>query len=120
MESLFIHHSKVISQMKKAANWKVFWKLDVSKYVKFLKITSEEIILQCSFRLYASNFTENDSFTGMYYHYWPHIYLNLFCSLSNSRQYLANADVIADEKSEMIESHWYFFADVIFPAASKA
>ena len=40
-------------------------------------------------------------------------------SLSNSRWYSANADVIADVKSKIIASRRHFLADVIFSAISK-
>ena len=40
-------------------------------------------------------------------------------SLSNSRWHSANADVIADVKSEINVSRWHFFADVIFSATSQ-
>ena len=38
------------------------------------------------------------------------------CSLSDSRRDLANADAIAEKKSKIIVSHWYFFANVIYSA----
>ena len=44
---------------------------------------------------------------------------NKYYSLSNSRQHLANADVIADVKSKIIVSRRHFFAKVIFSATSK-
>ena len=40
-------------------------------------------------------------------------------SLSNSRWYSANADVIADVKSKIIASRRHFLANVIFSAISK-
>ena len=40
-------------------------------------------------------------------------------SLSNSRWYSSNADVIADVKSKIIASRRHFLADVIFSAISK-
>ena len=40
-------------------------------------------------------------------------------SLSNSRWHSADADVIADVKSETILSHQQFFANMIFSATSK-
>ena len=42
-----------------------------------------------------------------------------YTSLSNSHWHLANADVIANEKSKTIVSCHHFFADVIFSATSK-
>ena len=38
------------------------------------------------------------------------------CSLSNSRQHSANADAIADVKSNIIISHRHFFANGIYSA----
>ena len=38
------------------------------------------------------------------------------CSLSDSCRDLANADAIADKKSKIIVSQWYFFVDVIYSA----
>ena len=40
-------------------------------------------------------------------------------SLSNSRQHSANVDVIADMKSKITKSRWYFFADMILCATWK-
>ena len=42
------------------------------------------------------------------------IFFSVVYSLSNSRRHSANADVIADVKSKIIESRRHFFADVIF------
>ena len=39
--------------------------------------------------------------------------------LSNSRWHSANADVIADVKSNITVSRWHFFVDVIFSATLK-
>ena len=44
------------------------------------------------------------------------VIIYMIISLSNSRQHLLNADVIADVKSKIIVSRWHFFADVIFSA----
>ena len=46
------------------------------------------------------------------------VIIYMIISLSNSRQHLLNADVIADVKSKIIVSRWHFFADVIFSATS--
>ena len=40
-------------------------------------------------------------------------------SLSNSRQHLANANIIADVKSKIITPSWHFLVDMIFSATSK-
>ena len=40
-------------------------------------------------------------------------------SLSNSRQHLANANIIADVKSKIITLSWHFLVDMIFSATSK-
>ena len=40
-------------------------------------------------------------------------------SLSNSRQHLANANIIADVKSKIITPSWHFLVDMVFSATSK-
>ena len=41
----------------------------------------------------------------------------VYCnSLSNSCQHSANVNAIADVKSKIMVSHWYFFADMIYSA----
>ena len=41
----------------------------------------------------------------------------VYCnSLSNSSRHSANVNAIADVKSKIMVSHWYFFADMIYSA----
>ena len=61
------------------------------------------------------------TFQQTFYHtfLFPLLFSLSLLNLPNSRRHLANANVIADVKSKIIESRRYFFGNMMFSATSK-